>query len=588
MAIILNNSIFLHVGRTGGHWVSDVLWQAGLIERRVFPLHVTLSDISDEPDVVARPFRFCFVRHPLEWLASVWRHEMEFGWSTSVITNAASSDDFPTFLENMLRCWPSGPCSEHVRPFTDASAFVGRTETLREDLRAALLQAGEKFDESFLQLPPVNASTNERVKLAARAPRSLLDSIMAAETDFNLRHGYAETPASLVSETVAPSFWPTLPLKGSTELEYLELAVSNGLTKTRYCYHFNNGIAIDSNQAERHTQLVMEEAITSTVNINSCAVMSEYDPYLAYMAMLHGFRRVDFVCISKTVLPLALISAINIDLRIFDHASFFSQDAEFRYDAIFLDDTLELSPAGEAELLRAADLLSPGGTLIFSALMIQRKDSASIKTLSLTTSGDIHGRRCARYSFSYISVLLNAIGLNEISQLSFQKESASNQRHEVDAQSLHDGADPEQLFGKSVIQAMRPVRHSDLIYPNVHNLWQLRFPVNLIRSPLDSLPTAIQITIATLIADIEQEKAYRISAEQGMAHRERELVATRNALAENVLDADYHRDQLKRARERLVAIEQNYESLKSRIMVLLPGWSQDEDECFVLEKTDSF
>ena len=159
MTIVLPNSVFFHIGRTGGHWVNHVLWRAGLIDKRLHPLHLTPQDVASDEDVSSRKNRFCFVRHPLDWAASVWRHEMEFGWSDSELSRAASADDFPSFLRKLLRAYPNGPCTQTMKPYLDGCPFVGKLERIAEDLACALSGAGEVFEAKCLAAPPLNQSS---------------------------------------------------------------------------------------------------------------------------------------------------------------------------------------------------------------------------------------------------------------------------------------------------------------------------------------------------------------------------------------------------------------------------------------------
>jgi hypothetical protein len=86
MALILKKgAIFLHIPKTGGKWVSKVLKECGLVSGGVAPKHLDYEGVvrvlkakrrgvrgflrrASGPSIEARPFMFCFVRHPLSRL----------------------------------------------------------------------------------------------------------------------------------------------------------------------------------------------------------------------------------------------------------------------------------------------------------------------------------------------------------------------------------------------------------------------------------------------------------------------------------------------------------------------------------------
>ena len=51
-------------------------------------------------------------------------------------------------------------------------------------------------------------------------------------------------------------------------------------------------------------------------------------------------------------------------------------------------------------------------------------------------------------------------------------------------------------------------------------------------------------------------------------HREHDFVQTRQALAANVIDADYYRERLQKTRERMKEVGDAYLDLKTRLNLL--------------------
>ena len=324
MPLILPNSTFYHVGRTGGHWVSHVLWKSGLVQKRLFPLHLTPVQAAAEPDFESRPFNFCFVRHPLHWLASLWRHEMEFGWlPDSFVTKRAYSESYELFLEKMLAAWPQGPCSEQVMRYADDCQFVGRLENLAGDLEHALDAAGETYDKAILATPPVNESAIQAIKDAAVAPLELLQRVMDAEGGFNARFGYDTIPESLVGKGMHTAIWPILPLKPQADLAAVSKAVAGQAAGAKFDYRFEQGEVSPKHGTDRREQLDMIAALSAVAVENKrVAVLGEGDPYFAHLLRARGAQVVDFITPSTSIYAQTVADIVDGDIRVMDFATY--------------------------------------------------------------------------------------------------------------------------------------------------------------------------------------------------------------------------------------------------------------------------
>lgn len=78
MTVRLDNSVFIHIPRTGGMWLREVLRKLGL-DRQIFhgdlDSHLAYSQLPEEWYGKLTPFSF--IRHPLKWVKSRWTHAME-------------------------------------------------------------------------------------------------------------------------------------------------------------------------------------------------------------------------------------------------------------------------------------------------------------------------------------------------------------------------------------------------------------------------------------------------------------------------------------------------------------------------------
>lgn len=191
-----NGAVFLHIQKTGGSWVELVLKELHLEKYRFGDPHSEYDRCLNEeltmdgwlPFRLAKksyraakrlglrgqekPFRFCFVRHPLTWYESYFRYFAGLGWPVEGIPNRAAywhpnafihdckTNDFNEFVDRVLHRRP-GFVSELFARYTNLGiSFIGKTEKLQDHLVAALRIAGESFDEAAVRSAPrVNESS---------------------------------------------------------------------------------------------------------------------------------------------------------------------------------------------------------------------------------------------------------------------------------------------------------------------------------------------------------------------------------------------------------------------------------------------
>jgi hypothetical protein len=190
--------LFLHAPKTGGTWVTVALEAVGISYERIWTRlgagnrgHPTLLESATFTD----RFTFAFVRHPLDLYRSFWADNMRVGWPPNRPFYDLRSDHFPTYVDRILRQHP-GFFSEHLEEFTGPPeaqiAFVGRYESLVDDLVRALSLAGEEFDEARLRaIPPANR--NDYARHHATYDRALADRVVESEQQA-IQRWYAGDP----------------------------------------------------------------------------------------------------------------------------------------------------------------------------------------------------------------------------------------------------------------------------------------------------------------------------------------------------------------------------------------------------------
>lgn len=189
--LILPNSCFLHVPKTGGSWVKKAII-ASAIDVEDYRIdgnpHIGLADCP-----CPEKFKFAFVRHPVQLYRSYWRFKMGLGWDPkNPLDNACRSENFQQFIRNILAKYP-GVLGKNLNQFVGEAGneidFIGKYENLVEDLISALTMAGEVFDaEAIRKTAPYNVSSKAR--FSAQYTAELEKAIKQAESDVMQRFGY--------------------------------------------------------------------------------------------------------------------------------------------------------------------------------------------------------------------------------------------------------------------------------------------------------------------------------------------------------------------------------------------------------------
>lgn len=228
MAVILEDgSVFLHIPKTGGTWVSGVLRDLGLARcsighrhanwphllapgwqgagRRLEYLYKRARHLRLHP----RPFTFCFVRHPLKWYESFYRYKSQPDiaweldgdaddfdrWHPNAVLNGLGQTaggrtvEFNDFVAAVHRKFPGYVTALYDHYTFHPVDFVGKQESLREDLVAVLEGRGFDFDpDAIREADAVNVSAGR--KETVEWDPELRARVLEAEAGALERFGY--------------------------------------------------------------------------------------------------------------------------------------------------------------------------------------------------------------------------------------------------------------------------------------------------------------------------------------------------------------------------------------------------------------
>lgn len=184
---LIDGSEFLHIPKTGGTWVYRILEENNLVKQKGIGGHVhatydmvafargrrwPLRGLNRRRGKAGQSaYRFCFVRHPLQWYESWWKFMCGIGWDDwgdpddpngwhpNIALNGLGSDDFNQFVGNVVQARPGYVSELYFSYAKPGISFVGKTENLAKDFLDVMAIRGLPIDEASVRAKgPVHSS----------------------------------------------------------------------------------------------------------------------------------------------------------------------------------------------------------------------------------------------------------------------------------------------------------------------------------------------------------------------------------------------------------------------------------------------
>lgn len=198
MALATQNSLFLHIPKTGGMFVRHALKICNIPNYEIGDQHSHfpyLLKFNDE-DFYKRLNTFVFVRNPLSWYQSRWAFRVKYGWkSIHPLDYNCASNDFKTFVGNSLRYMPNGWLTWEYLNYIDTVPggikHVGRLEKLTDDLAKILKAGNERISVNAINnMPRINDSDMDGHSSGyyAKYTKDLARRVMAVESEILRRY----------------------------------------------------------------------------------------------------------------------------------------------------------------------------------------------------------------------------------------------------------------------------------------------------------------------------------------------------------------------------------------------------------------
>jgi len=204
MAFVTAKTLFIHVQKTGGMTVREVLYRCNPVGHESGDAegerHFGLPELrARHPGIESGRVSFGFVRHPVDWLVSRWTfavasgfpvHVRHRGTAAQVWMACCWSDNFDDFIEKYLERYPgiaTQTMFQKLGLWSDRPVnCIGKTENLVTDLHEILAEAGERVHG--MPTAPRNATVGVPKPLVSDRVRQ---RIMDAERGLCDRFGYS-------------------------------------------------------------------------------------------------------------------------------------------------------------------------------------------------------------------------------------------------------------------------------------------------------------------------------------------------------------------------------------------------------------
>ena len=206
MAFVTDKTLFIHVQKTGGMSVRELLYRCNPVGHESGDAegerHFGLPELrARHPGIESGRLSFGFVRHPVDWLVSRWAFAVASGYPVHVEHRGTAAQvwmascwsyRFDEFVAKYLERFPGIATQTMFQKLGLWSGKpadrIGKTETLIDDLGKFLDEAGERWSRPAMA-PHRNAG-ERRIESEAVVTGDMRRRIMDAERALCDRFNY--------------------------------------------------------------------------------------------------------------------------------------------------------------------------------------------------------------------------------------------------------------------------------------------------------------------------------------------------------------------------------------------------------------
>lgn len=174
---------YLRLQKCASTYVTATLSRHGICQQFTGVPHDNRVTSPEVAALCESRFCFTFIRHPLDWLGSIWRFRNGQGWGTHQELDDCRHETFDGFIEQYLVKHP-GFVSELFEQFTGTLEdplcdYIGRSENAEEDIRELFGILQIDFQEELL--PPDRMNVSRTDTDLSRYRRDLRDAVTESE-----------------------------------------------------------------------------------------------------------------------------------------------------------------------------------------------------------------------------------------------------------------------------------------------------------------------------------------------------------------------------------------------------------------------
>lgn len=203
MAIILNNSCFMHIPKTGGNTIKKILQDNQLIQAVILPTHISLKPLQKITNLTI----FTIIRNPINWYISRW------AYTTNIVDNnkikklkherIITGEPFYNYqdspktklqLENFnvwLKNIPNSLYSNYMKEYLGKNFNETKYNIKLENLNTELKKTIKTLENKTINITNIQANkSDEKRKNKAKFTKNILRDILTEEKPFMEKFGY--------------------------------------------------------------------------------------------------------------------------------------------------------------------------------------------------------------------------------------------------------------------------------------------------------------------------------------------------------------------------------------------------------------
>ncbi|MBP2294403.1 methyltransferase domain-containing protein [Azospirillum rugosum] len=536
-----------------------------------------------------RKLKFCFIRHPLEWLRSLWMHEMYFGWEDNHFSRSTASDNFAEFLRNAIRAFPEGPVSAAYAPFLKECDAVGRQENLIGDMLTILGRAREDFVPGVLyRTGNVGIGIPEEFRRAAVAPEDLLREVLASDAALCKAWGYDGVPSAMIGEpaTMTAAYVPLVPCPSAPAVDAGDgmagdsAELADGPTFDN-AFRIGDRLVPGRKEFRRTTKILRD--FLDTLDFTGRTVLDTAcgDGVFAQYAAGRGAERV--VAIDRTVKEAAVtldrLIGRGVALR---EEGLYGLDAVLgeRFDVVFCFRQLETLRYPFLALRALSRLVKEGGTLVLECGYLDAMADKPLLMCPLGSEAPASALECSYFNRKGLLDSLASFGFTDIGVVSTFQHGLDPGRDfsALNFENKAEWNDSETVIGRLLLtcrwepgkaEADPRLKHETERLPLLLDRWDSQLPFGGVPAHTvdPQLVRELYGAIFALQEEVKTCKAQVQGLEVGIKDRERDLQEAwmqRDALGRDLVERTEElvatreelRDRTLRLEQALTALEE--------------------------------